>query len=111
MIEVKELSKNFDRIKAIDNVSARIEEGHVFGLIGTNGAGKSTFMRMLSGVLKPESGEILIDGEPVYDNPAVKEKVFYISDDQYFFRSGTPGDMVKLYRTCYPPLTWKSGEI
>lgn len=102
MIEVKELSKNFDRIKAIDNVSARIEEGHVFGLIGTNGAGKSTFMRMLSGVLKPESGEILIDGEPVYDNPAVKEKIFYISDDQYFFRSGTPRDMVKLYRTCYP---------
>ncbi len=102
MIEVKELSKNFDRIKAIDNVSARIEEGHVFGLIGTNGAGKSTFMRMLSGVLKPDSGEILIDGEPVYDNPAVKEKIFYISDDQYFFRSGTPGDMVKLYRTCYP---------
>ncbi len=102
MIEVKELSKNFDRIKAIDNISARIEEGHVFGLIGTNGAGKSTFMRMLSGVLKPDSGEILIDGEPVYDNPAVKEKMFYISDDQYFFRSGTPGDMVKLYRTCYP---------
>ena len=102
MIEVKNLSKNFDDIKAIDGVSARIEEGHVFGLIGTNGAGKSTFMRMLSGVLKPEAGEILIDGEPVYDNPAVKEKIFYISDDQYFFRSGTPRDMMKLYRTCYP---------
>lgn len=102
MIEVKNLSKNFDEIKAIDGVSARIEEGHVFGLIGTNGAGKSTFMRMLSGVLKPEVGEILIDGEPVYDNPAVKERIFYISDDQYFFRSGTPRDMMKLYRTCYP---------
>lgn len=102
MIEVKDLCKNFDDIKAIDGVSARIEEGHVFGLIGTNGAGKSTFMRMLSGVLKPAAGEILIDGEPVYDNPAVKEKIFYISDDQYFFRSGTPGDMVKLYKTCYP---------
>lgn len=102
MIEVKGLYKNFDEIKAIDGVSARIEEGHVFGLIGTNGAGKSTFMRMLSGVLKPEAGEILIDGEPVYDNPAVKEKVFYISDDQYFFKSGTPRDMMKLYRTYYP---------
>lgn len=102
MIEVKGLSKNFDKIKAIDGVSARIEEGHVFGLIGTNGAGKSTFMRMLSGVLKPEAGEILIDGEPVYDNPAAKEKIFYISDDQYFFKSGTPRDMMKLYRTCYP---------
>lgn len=102
MIEVKNLSKCFDEIKAIDGISAHIEEGHVFGLIGTNGAGKSTFMRMLSGVLKPDAGEILIDGAPVYDNPAVKEKLFYISDDQYFFKSGTPRDMVKLYETCYP---------
>lgn len=111
MIEVKGLSKAFEEIKAIDNVSARIEEGHVFGLIGTNGAGKSTFMRMLSGVLKPETGEILIDGESVYDNPTVKEKVFYISDDQYFFKSGTPRDMVKLYKTYYPTFDgekWKN---
>ncbi len=102
MIEVRNLSKSFDTVRAIDSISARIEEGHVFGLIGTNGAGKSTFMRMLSGVLKPDGGEILIDGEPVYDNPAVKEKIFYISDDQYFFRSGTPKDILKLYRTYYP---------
>lgn len=102
MIEVKNLSKSFDSIKAIDHINAKIEDGHVFGLIGTNGAGKSTFMRMLSGVLKPEEGEILVDGEPVYDNPAVKEKIFYISDDQYYFRSGTPVDMLKLYQTCYP---------
>ena len=102
MIEVRNLSKSFETIKAIDNISARIEEGHVFGLIGTNGAGKSTFMRMLTGVLKPDEGKILIDGEPVFDNPPVKEKIFYISDDQYFFKSGTPKDMVKLYKTCYP---------
>ena len=107
MIEVKNLSKRFETIKAIDNISAHIEEGHVFGLIGTNGAGKSTFMRMLSGVLKPDEGEILIDGEPVYDNPPVKEKIFYISDDQYFFKSGTPKDMVKLYKTCYPDFQTK----
>ena len=77
MIEVKNINKNFDAIKAIDNISATIEEGHVFGLIGTNGAGKSTFMRILCGVLKADSGEVLIDGESVYDNPAVKSKVFY----------------------------------
>lgn len=111
MIEVKNLSKSFDSIKARDHINAKIEDGHVFGLIGTNGAGKSTFMRMLSGVLKPEEGEILVDGEPVYDNPAVKEKIFYISDDQYYFRSGTPVDMLKLYQTCYPSFDgakWKS---
>ena len=111
MIEVKNLSKSFDSIKAIDHISAKIEDGHVFGLIGTNGAGKSTFMRMLSGVLKPEEGGILVDGEPVYDNPAVKQKIFYISDDQYYFHSGTPVDMLKLYQTCYPAFDgakWKS---
>ena len=102
MIEVKNLNKSFDSVNAISNVDATIEEGHVFGLIGTNGAGKSTFMRMVSGVLKPDSGDIRIDGEPVYDNPAVQGKLFYISDDQYFFKSGTPTDMVKLYRTFYP---------
>lgn len=102
MIEFRNVSKRFDKIQAIDGISAAIEEGHVFGLIGTNGAGKSTLMRLLTGVFQPDEGTILVDGEPVYDNPAVKEKMFYISDDQYFFRSGTPKDMLKLYQTYYP---------
>ena len=69
MIEVKNLQKRFDTIQAIDHISASIEEGHVFGLIGTNGAGKSTFLRLLSGVLTPDEGEILIDGESILDRP------------------------------------------
>lgn len=101
MIEVKNISKHFDEVKAIDNISAKIEEAHVFGLIGTNGAGKSTFMRILCGVLKPEEGEVYIDGEPVYDNPEVKAKIFYISDDQFFFKTGTPKDMLDFYVTYY----------
>lgn len=102
MIEVKNLRKRFDQVQAIDNISAKIEEGHVFGLIGTNGAGKSTFLRLLCGVLAPDEGEILIDGESVLEHPEVKQKIFFISDDQYFFRSGTPTDMMKLYKTYYP---------
>ena len=102
MIEFKNVSKNFDTIKAIDHISATIEEGHVFGLIGTNGAGKSTLMRLASGVFRPDQGSILVDGEPVYDNPAVKAKIFYISDEQYFFKNGTPKDMLRLYTTYYP---------
>jgi len=101
MIEVSGINKNFDAIKALDNITAKIEEGHVFGLIGTNGAGKSTFLRVLCGVLKPDSGTVLIDGEPVYDNPEVKAKIFYISDDQYFFKTGTPKDMLKFYETYF----------
>ena len=102
MIKFENVSKSFDRIKAIDDISATIEEGHVFGLIGTNGAGKSTLLRLLSGVLRPDTGNITVDGEAVYENPVVKAKIFYISDDQYFFRSGTPRDILKLYQTYYP---------
>jgi len=102
MIEIQGVSKSFDSIKAIDNISATIGEGHVFGLIGTNGAGKSTLMRLLCGVLKADEGSITVDGEPIYDNPAAKAKIFYLSDDQFFFRSGTPKDMMRFYRTFYP---------
>ena len=102
MIEFLNVSKYFDDMKALDNVSAVIEEGHVFGLIGTNGAGKSTLMRILSGVLKADKGSVTVDGEPVYENPAAKGKLFYISDDQYFFKNGTPRDMLHLYQTYYP---------
>lgn len=102
MIEVTNLQKSFEDIKAIDHITARIEEGHVFGLIGTNGAGKSTFLRLLCGVLKADSGQVLIDGEPAYNNPAVKEKIFYISDEMFFFKNGTPKDMALLYQTYYP---------
>lgn len=102
MIEIKNISKHFGNLLALDHISANISENHVFGLIGTNGAGKSTLLRTLCGILKPEEGIILIDGEPVYENPAAKSKIFYISDDQYFFPNGTPMDMVYYYRSFYP---------
>ena len=102
MIEVRNIRKSFGSVQAIDGVSATIEEGHVFGLIGTNGAGKSTFMRMICGVMKADEGEILVDGEEVYDHPGVKQQIFYISDDQYFFRNGTPEEVRRFYETYYP---------
>lgn len=102
MIEIQNVTKKFDSLTALSGVTATIEEGSVFGIIGTNGAGKSTLMRSICGVYRPEEGQVLIDGEPVYENPAAKAKIFYISDDQYFFQNGTPLDMVKYYRTIYP---------
>ncbi len=101
MIEVSGLSKNYDDIQAVDDITATIQEGSVFGLVGTNGAGKSTFLRMLCGVLKPAKGQVLIDGEDIYENEEAKKKVFYISDDQYFFANGTPYDMKKYYEKIY----------
>ena len=102
MITIQNVSKYFDNLKALDQITANIGEGQVFGLIGTNGAGKSTLMRTMCGVLKPDEGSILIDDEDVYENPGIKSQIFYISDDQYFFGNGTPADMLKFYRTWYP---------
>lgn len=102
MIEIQNITKKFDAVTALDRVTARMEEGHVFGLIGTNGAGKSTLLRTVCGIYTPDEGQVTIDGLPVFENPGAKAKVFYISDDQYFFPNGTPMDMVRYYRTFYP---------
>jgi ABC-2 type transport system ATP-binding protein len=101
-IEITNLTKKFDTLTALNNVTVNIDEGHVFGLIGTNGSGKSTLMRIISGVYKPDEGEVTVNAKPVYDNPAAKSEIFFISDDQYFFPNGTPQDMMHYYRTIYP---------
>ena len=102
MIETRELTKRFGDIVAVNSISASIRDGSVFGLIGTNGAGKSTFLRMLCGILKPDEGTVTIDGKSVYENLEVKSRFFYISDDQYFFNNATPEEMMGFYQKLYP---------
>ena len=102
MIQIKNVSKTFSSIKAVDNISLSIREGFVFGMLGTNGAGKSTLLRMMSGVLKPDMGEIFIDDESIWDNPKSKAKIFYISDEQYYYPNSTPSDMISFYQNYYP---------
>lgn len=101
MIEAIEVCKSFDKICAVDRVSIQIKEGNVFGLVGTNGAGKSTFLRLAAGVYKPDFGSITIDGEEIYENPKAKNKFCYLSDDQHFFQNATPKDMGRFYGTVY----------
>lgn len=101
MITASHINKSFGTVAAVKDVTVNIKKGEVFGLIGTNGAGKSTFLRMACGVLKPDSGEILIDNQPVYENPAAKSQMFYISDDQYFLPNSTPMDMARFYKDYY----------
>ena len=101
MIEIKQLNKSFDDIKALDNVSFDIKEGEVFGLIGTNGAGKSTLLRILSGVYRQDAGEALVDTMSIYDNPDVKKNVFFISDEPYFLPNSTALSMQEFYREYY----------
>ena len=101
MIEIKGISKSFEEIKAVDNVSVTIKEGNVFGLIGTNGAGKSTVLRMVTGVYKPDEGVITIDGLPVFDNVEAKKKFFFIPDEPYFFNQANSIEMEHYYSSVY----------
>lgn len=102
MIEAIGLTKRFDTIMAVDHIDAKIKDGSVFGLIGTNGAGKSTFLRMVAGILRPDEGRILMEGEDIFENVKLKQQFFYISDEQFFLNNSTPDDMMRFYRTVYP---------
>ena len=101
MIELLELEKSFDDIKAVNRVSLTINDGEVFGLVGTNGAGKSTILRIICGIIKPDAGTVCVDDLRVYDNPVIKKEIFYISDDQYFLPNSTPREMADYYEGIY----------
>ena len=101
MISISHLEKSFGKTKAVNDVTLSVREGEVFGLVGTNGAGKSTLLRLLAGILVPDAGQILADEMPVYDNPEIKERMFFIPDDAYFFPNATPRSMRDYYATLY----------
>ncbi|MDP4110125.1 MAG: ABC transporter ATP-binding protein [Bacillota bacterium] len=110
MIEAKDIVKRFGGICAVDRVSAEIRDGSVFGLIGSNGAGKSTFLRMAAGILKPDSGRVTVENEDVFENTAQKSRIFYISDEQYFFPNSTPAAMRDYYKKIYAKFDGKRFE-
>lgn len=112
---MKNVVKTFDGFAALDGLTLTAPEGSVYGMVGPNGAGKSTTIRHLAGILRADSGEIAIDGQPVFENPAVKERVAYIPDDVFFFPQATISDMMKFYRRLYPKFDMerfsKLGEV
>lgn len=101
MIEVTNISKSYADILAVDRVSVQMRENTVFGLIGTNGAGKSTVLRMIAGVLKADEGSITVDGIPVFDQVEAKKKIFFIADEPYFFANANAMEMEKYFSTVY----------
>ncbi len=102
MIEVKNVVKSFDGFHALDGLTMTAPKGSIYGLVGPNGAGKSTILRHLSGVYRPDAGEITFGGAPVYENPDVKRRVAVIPDELYYFGSATTRDMAQFYRGVYP---------
>ncbi len=102
MIQVNKLIKSFDGFRALDGLNIHVPKGAVYGLVGPNGAGKSTVIRHLAGIYRQDSGQVLIDGQPVYENPEIKGRIAYIPDDIFFYTQATINDMMKFYRSVYP---------
>ena len=102
MIEVRNVMKEFDGFRALDDMSMTVPTGAVYGLVGPNGAGKSTIIRHLTGIYRQDAGEITIDGAPVFENPEVKSRIAYIPDDIFYYANASIREMMDFYRSIYP---------
>lgn len=107
MIEVRGLTKSFGKLKALVNVDISIEKGTVYGLLGPNGAGKTTLIKHLAGVYRQDAGTVTVDGQPVYENPAVKSYLIYIPDELFFFSQYSIEETARFYATLYPNWNWE----
>lgn len=102
MIEIKNVTKSFESLDALDTICFNIPKGSVYGLLGSNGSGKSTLLRVMSGVFEPDGGEVRIDGERVFENERVKGKCIFVPDFPYFYNNSTVENTAQLYRKIYP---------
>jgi ABC-2 type transport system ATP-binding protein len=101
MISVKNLSKGFEDLEAIKNVSLSVKKGSIYGLLGSNGAGKTTLLRILAGILVQDQGELTINEQAVFENESVKNQLFFIPDTPYFFSQYTTNQTAKFYSSIY----------
>ncbi len=102
MIRITDVVKDFDGFRALNHLDMHVPKGAIYGLVGPNGAGKSTIIRHITGAYRQDQGKVKIDGQAVYENPAVKETFAYIPDDVFYFLQANTIDMMKFYRGLYP---------
>lgn len=106
MIEVVNVTKKFGDFTAIQDLNFKVSDGSIYGLIGYNGAGKTTLLKTITGVYKPDGGEVRLDGENAFDNAKMKQHMFYVSDDIYFAPYANMEKMAKFYNGFYPDFSF-----
>ena len=102
MIKVTDVTKRFGDTAALDGLNMTVPKGSIYGLMGLNGAGKTTIIKHLAGFLIEDSGEITIDGQLVPDNEELKKRVLFIPDELFFFRGYSMKEMARYYKGIYP---------
>ena len=110
MLEAKNVVKTFEGFRALDEATMTVPKGAVYGLVGPNGAGKSTIIRHFTGAYRPDSGELLLEGQPIYENTAVKQRLAVIPDDWYYFPQASIAEMAKFYGGVYEHFDWERYE-
>lgn len=107
MIKVENLTKKFEDFTALSGISCNIADGCIYGMVGSNGAGKSTFLRLVTGIYRPDGGTILVDDMPVYENPDAKKLIAFVPDELYFLNGSSMDRMAKLYAAIYKDFDWE----
>lgn len=101
MIEIKNLSKAFEKNFALKKLNFQVGDSSVFALVGSNGSGKSTLLRTISGVYQPTAGDVLIDGKPIFENPQLKDQVYFVADVPFFYNGTTLDNASNLLSKIY----------
>lgn len=83
MLEMRGVIKTFDGVTALNGLNIQVPQGAVYGLVGPNGAARARPSGHLAGILRQDAGEVLLEGMPVFENPAAKRRLAYIPDDVY----------------------------
>lgn len=107
MIKTTNLTKRFDSFTALTEVNCSIPDGCVYGMVGSNGAGKSTFLRLITGVYRADSGSVIIDGQGVYENPEIKKKISFVPDELFFLPGSCMKRMAEFYNSIYESFDMK----
>lgn len=110
MIHAENVTMKFENFTALNKLNCTIPDGCIYGLVGSNGAGKSTFLRLISGVYKPLEGTIDIDGTPIYENPDMKKQIVYVPDDLYFLPQSNMNKMARFYSAIYDTFSFERYE-
>ncbi len=109
MIEVRELVKNFGELEVLKGLDLNVRKGSIYGLVGSNGTGKTTLLKLLAGVYRPDRGNILVDGRPVFENNQAKEIMVFIPDELFYFNQYSIRETADFFRQVYP--TWDENRF
>ncbi|MBH0162530.1 MULTISPECIES: ABC transporter ATP-binding protein [Fictibacillus] len=101
MLKVNNISKTIEDSQVLDHVNITLEPGTIAGLVGRNGVGKSTLLRVIAGILDPDEGEVFFNNTDIHQNPEIKQKITYVPDSTEILKSYSVKEIVKLYDAIY----------